>query len=340
MRVRFWGVRGSCPAPTSSGELKKRLAQVLRLYATQQSCAQAAGEAGLDLEDDVALASWLDSLSPTVSSFVGSNTPCVEFLPFADGGEDSGPLFIIDMGSGLRALGNALMEREFGRGEGQARIFLSHFHWDHIQGFPFFKPAYVSGNRLDIHTRHDHLHSRLLRQQEAPFFPPEAWEAMRAEIEFHQMGSGPQVLDGVRVSSLELSHPSKSYAYRFECAGRVLVYASDGAYENLDDASIQPFVEFYQNADVLIFDAQFSLSESFVKRSWGHSSAIVGLELASQARVKKLVLFHHDPDADDTGLQHLLEAAQSYASHAPAALRRRGHSVEMIIAREGDTLDF
>lgn len=335
MRVRFWGVRGSCPAPAPSGELRKRLAQVLRLYAAQ--CPP------LDLEDDAALEAWLDSLPSTVSSFVGSNTPCIEFLPLADGeadGEDSGPLFIIDMGSGLRALGNVLMRREFGRGQGRVRIFLSHYHWDHIQGFPFFKPAYVPGNRLDIHTRHDFLHSRLLRQQEAPFFPPEAWQSMRAELAFHQMDAQPQVLDGVRVSSLELNHPSKSYAYRFEHAGRVFVYASDGAYENLDDASIQPFVEFYRGADVLIFDAQFSLSESFEKRSWGHSSAIIGLELASQARVKKLVLFHHDPDADDAALQHLLETAQSYAAHTPAALRRRGHSVEMIIAREGDALNF
>ena len=332
MRVRFWGVRGSCPAPTSSAELRKRLAQALRLFDSQRPA--------LDLEDDAQLEAWLASLPASVTSLVGSNTPCVELLPLSDGGEDSGPLFIIDMGSGLRVLGNALMRREFGSGKGRARIFLSHFHWDHIQGFPFFKPAYVPGNRLDIYTRHDFLHSRLLRQQEAPFFPPEAWKAMRADIQFHQMDGEPQVLDGVRVSSLELNHPSKSYAYRFEYQGRVFVYASDGAYQSLDDASIQPFVQFYRDADVLIFDAQFSLSESFEKGSWGHSSAIIGLELASQARVKKLVLFHHDPDADDAGLQHLLEAAQSYAAHTPAALRRRNHTVEMIIAREGETLDF
>jgi len=344
MRVRFWGVRGSCPAPASSGEIKQRLAQVLRLYASQQARAQAAGEPALDIEDDAALEAWLGSLPPEVSSFVGSNTPCVELLPFGGSKEgaagEGGPMFILDMGSGLRLLGNALMKREFGRGTGRARLFLSHYHWDHIQGFPFFKPAYVPGNRLDIHTRHAHLRSRLLRQQTAPFFPAASWESMRADLRFHQMDGSPQLLDGVRVSSLELDHPSKSYAYRFECEGKTLVYASDGAYQNLDDVSIQPFVEFYAEADVLIFDAQFSLTESFEKRSWGHSSAIIGLELASQARVKKMVLFHHDPDADDAWLHHLLETARDYAAHTPAALRRRGQHVEMLIAREGDTLDF
>ncbi len=340
MRVRFWGVRGSCPAPTPSGELKARLAQVLRLYAAQQS----SGQPALDLGDDAALDAWLSSLPATVSSFVGCNTSCLELLPFGGGeaGEsgEAGPLFIIDMGSGLRPLGNALMRREFGRGAGRARIFLSHYHWDHIQGFPFFKPAYVPGNKIDIHTRHSHLKSRLRRQQDAPFFPAASWESMRADIQFHQMDGAPQVLDGVLITSLQLDHPSKSYAYRFECQGKVFVYASDGAYQNLDDVSIEPFVRFYQDADVLIFDAQFSLSESFEKRSWGHSSAIIGLELASQARVKKMILFHHDPDADDAWLHHLLETAQDYAAHTPAALRRRGQPVEMLIAREGQTLDF
>ncbi len=340
MRVRFWGVRGSCPAPTPSGELKKRLAQVLRLYVSQQ----ASGRPPFDISDEAALEAWLDALPPTVSSFVGSNTSCLEFLPFGGAHEgeagEEGPLFIIDMGSGLRPLGNALMRREFGRGAGRARIFLSHYHWDHVQGFPFFKPAYVPGNRLDIHTRHAHLKSRLRRQQEAPFFPPASWESMGADIQFHQMDNTPEVLDGVRITSLKLDHPSRSYAYRFECEGKVFVYASDGAYQDLDDVSIQPFVQFYQDADVLIFDAQFSLSESFEKRSWGHSSAIIGLELACQARVKKMVLFHHDPDADDDWLHHLLETARDYAAHTPAAVRRRRQQVEMLIAREGQVLDF
>jgi phosphoribosyl 1,2-cyclic phosphodiesterase len=374
MRVRFWGVRGSCPSPVSSGELKKRLAQVLGLYAEQQ----AAGQDVPDLGDARAVSAWLDSLPPESSSFVGSNTPCIEFHPDArpgigpqgpqsDGqngadtaasprmgqaiphagaagavgeGGEGGPLFVLDMGSGLRALGNDLMKRGWGRGGRSARIFLSHYHWDHIQGFPFFKPAYIPGNRLDIHSRHAHLRSRLQRQQRAPFFPPASWECMRAELAFHQMGPDAQVLDGVHVTSMELDHPSKSYAYRFEKDGKVFVYASDGAYQSLDDVALNPFVEFFREADLLVFDAQFSLTESFEKSSWGHSSAIIGLELASQARVKRMALFHHDPDADDAWLEHLLETAREYAANQPAVMRRRGRQVEMLIAREGQSLDF
>ena len=135
------------------------------------------------------------------------------------------------MGSGLRALGNNLMQREFGKGQGRARIFLSHFHWDHIQGWPFFKPAYVPGNRFDLYSRHPHLQSRLKRQQSAPFFPPSAWNDMRADSEFHQLQNGTHDFDdGMRVSSITLDHPSKAYAYRFEIGKSVMVYASDSAY--------------------------------------------------------------------------------------------------------------
>ena len=335
MRVRFWGVRGSCPSPLSSGEYRRRLAQVLRLY---DSRSDASGPL-----DEEALGRWIEALPPSLSQIVGSNTSCVELRPFASeesaGEEDEGPLFIMDMGSGLRALGNALMKQEFGRGQGRARLFLSHLHWDHIQGFPFFKPAYVPGNRLDIHARHSDLRSRLLQQQEAPFFPPASWECMLAEIGFHQMGSEPQEFDGVRVTTHELDHPSRSYAHRFERGGKVVVYASDGAYQS-GGPSLHPFVRFFENADLLIFDAQFSASESAEKRSWGHSSALIGLELAQMANMKRLALFHHDPDANDEALELQLDAARRHAQASLSATPRPGHPVEVVIAREGQALDL
>ena len=328
MQVRFWGVRGSCPAPVSGEDVQARLVEALHFY----GCARP----HLDLTDRAAIARWVDTLPESISGLVGSNTPCVEMRT------RDGDFFIIDLGSGMRTLGNHLMQHEFGRGRGQANIFLSHFHWDHIQGWPFFKPAYVPGNRLDIYTRHRHLESRLKRQQESPFFPPASWQAMRADISFNEIDAAPKVLcDGrVKVSSIELSHPSRSYAYRFEADDRVFVYASDGAYRQLDDMSLRPFVEFFADADLLIFDAQFSLTESFEKQSWGHSSAIIGVELACQAKVKHMTLFHHDPDADDDWLAHLLLTAQDYAATVPSVQRRRPNQVQLTIAREGKTIEL
>ena len=328
MKVRFWGVRGSCPSPIGSDEIRCRLIEVLQLLQREQPA--------LDLSDETAVERWLDSLPAHVTGAVGSNTSCVEVRTADD------QLYILDLGSGLRALGNDLMRGAFGSGQGRARVLLTHFHWDHIQGWPFFKPAYVPGNQFDLYARHPHLQSRLQRQQRAPFFPPSAWEQMRATIAFHQLSSAPHCFDdnlphAMRVSTIELDHPSKSYAYRLESDDAVLIYATDSAYRHLDEISLEPYVEFFRDADLLIFDAQFSLRDSFVRHSWGHSTAIVGLELACRANVKRLALFHHDPDADDARLEQLLETARDYARSLPHA-RRRPDQVEIVLAREGECL--
>lgn len=328
MHIRFWGVRGSCPAPITSADVAARLQEALRLLGQDA--------AAPDLHNPSSIAAWIAKLPAHVRGVVGSNTPCVEMRTQA------GDLFIIDFGSGLRNLGNELVQAEFGQGRGHAHCFLSHFHWDHIQGWPFFKPAYIEGNRLDVYTRHEDLAARMHRQQEAPFFPPASWDDMRASISFTELGDEPlTVCDGrVKVSAIELEHPSRAYAYRFEADGKVLVYASDGSYHRLDDVGMQPYVEFFRDADVLVFDAQFTLTESFEKRSWGHSSAVIGVELACQARVKNLVLFHHDPGADDHTLEHLYKIGLQYAAVVPAAVRRRANQCEITLAREGLELEL
>jgi ribonuclease BN (tRNA processing enzyme) len=200
----------------------------------------------------------------------------------------------------------------------------------------------VPGNCIDIYTRHRHLRARLKRQQEAPFFPPASWQEMRADINYHELDDAAKVLcDGrVRVSSITLDHPSRSYAYRFEADGQVFVYASDGAYRQRDERSLRPFVEFFADADLLIFDAQFSLTQSFEKPTWGHSSAVMGVELACQAKVKHLALFHHDPDADDARLAHLLKTAQAHAATVPSVQHCGSNQVKLTLAREGQMIEL
>ncbi len=132
MQVRFWGVRGSCPSPLLSEDIVARLEEALRLLDRDPQSP--------DLSDPAAVARWINALPLSVRGTSGGNTPCVEMRTA------EGDLFIIDLGSGARPLGTALMEEDFGRGQGHARIFLSHYHWDHIQGWPFFKPA-LSGRQ-------------------------------------------------------------------------------------------------------------------------------------------------------------------------------------------------
>lgn len=328
MQVRFWGVRGSCPAPPASDEIASRLAEALWRLGRDV--------APPDLSDRLAIAQWVAGLPPHIQSVTGGNTPCVEMRT------GSGDLFIIDFGTGIRALANELMESEFGWGRGHAHCFLSHFHWDHIQGWPFFKPAYVPGNHLEIYGRHPSLEMHLRQQQQAPFFPPASWDDMKADVSYHQLDEQPRVLcDGrVKVSSLELNHPSRAYAYRFEADDQVFVYASDGAYFELTDEALQPYVQFFEGADLLIFDAQFTLTESYEKSTWGHSSSVVGAELAALAGVKRLALFHHDPGADDAALELLLHVGEQYANLTAGTTPRHSGSCHIMVGREGLTIDL
>ena len=323
MHVKFWGVRGSIPRPADSEELASRLVEALYRLGQQSDY--------LDLSNRDSIANWVAQLPPSINAFTGGNTPCVEV-------RHGDELLIIDFGSGLRALGESLMQRDFGRGEGRAHLFLSHLHHDHIQGWPFFRPAYIEGNQFDLYAGHGAVRELLIQQQQAPFFPPDSLNDMRARVDYHQLNQQPQSVGAgnIRVQTLELDHPSGAYAFRFEAGGKTLVYASDGAFPAPDKGSddpARPYIEFFRDADLVIIDAQFSHAESLAKRSWGHSSAVIGVELAAHARAKRLALFHHDPSASDGVLEHLLRVGREYAAHPPVA--RGSDSVEVFLAREG-----
>ena len=321
MRVRFWGVRGSIPTPAAGDEVAAHIVEaLLRLGKTPDS---------LDLRDRDAVSRWVSDLPPSMTSVAGGNTPCVEMTT------RNGEIFIIDFGSGLRELGNSLLNGPFGRGQGHAHLFLSHFHWDHIQGWPFFRPAYIQGNQFDLYARHENAQAHLNQQQAAPFFPPAAWDEMSAEVRFHHLDDREIALcDGkVRVSSLELDHPSRAFAFRFEADGAAFVYASDGAFPDASNPEAEKYIQFFQNADLVIFDAQFSLAESSNKPAWGHSSGVTGVDLACRARAKRLALFHHDPSASEAHLEELLLASQKHALAPPPPCTPG--AVEVILAREG-----
>lgn len=326
MQVRFWGVRGSLPSPAVTGDLEARLLQVLAHLAHEKSPP--------DLTDADATLQWIRTLPEGLRVFSGGNTPCVEMRT------DAGDIFILDAGTGIRALGHALMKEEFGKGQGHAHVFFSHYHWDHLQGWPFFPPLYIGGNRFDMYARHEKLKEHLKKQQMAPFFPPAAWDDSQAEFSYHQLALEPiELCEGrVKVSSITLDHPSRAYAYKFEADGQIFIYASDGAYHDFDEDALRPYLEFYKDADLLIFDAQFTLNETLdEKRTWGHSSAVMGVEIACQAHVKRLALFHHDPSASEEQLLYWLQVAKDYslAMNAPHA-----HDCQVFLAREGDNIEL
>ena len=152
MYVKFWGTRGSIPAPISSEDIQSKIQQVLQ------------GAAGLKLADDNVLNRYLERLPFTLKSTVGGNTPCIEI-------RSGDQVLIIDAGSGIRLLGLDLLEQGFAKGHRTADILITHTHWDHIHGLPFFRPAFIPHNRFTFYSPFEDLADRLSRQQQAPFFP-------------------------------------------------------------------------------------------------------------------------------------------------------------------------
>jgi phosphoribosyl 1,2-cyclic phosphodiesterase len=182
-------------------------------------------------------------------------------------------------------------------------VFLSHLHWDHIQGFPFFVPAYIPGNRIVIHGCHEDLEAGFRRQHGAPSFPVN-FSQLPSTIEFVQLVPGETYeVAGLRVTGKRQFHSGDSYAYRFERDGKVVVYSTDSEHKLDDPASARGFADFFRDADLVIFDAMYSLADAFsIKEDWGHSSNIVGVELCQMAGVRHLCLFHHEPAFDDEKL--------------------------------------
>jgi phosphoribosyl 1,2-cyclic phosphodiesterase len=187
-------------------------------------------------------------------------------------------------------------------------IFMSHLHWDHIMGLPFFVPAFIPGNRVVIYGGHEQLEAALRRQQQPPSFPVDFDTVFGERIQFVHLEPGrDHDVAGMRVRTLLQRHTGDSYGYRFEAGGRVLVYSTDSEHTLADPAHTERFVHFFRDADLVIFDAMYSLADAIsVKADWGHSSNIVGVELCQLAGARHLCLFHHEPVFDDAALEALL----------------------------------
>jgi phosphoribosyl 1,2-cyclic phosphodiesterase/FixJ family two-component response regulator len=287
-RVRFWGVRGSIPSPGPE------------------------------------------------TVYYGGNTSCVEVR--ADG-----ELIILDAGTGIRPLGQHLA-KEFEGHPIQITILISHTHWDHIQGFPFFSPAYDPRNRVRIWAfegPRKGLESTLSIQMESPYFPISMQE-MPGHIEFTELKTLEFDIGKVKVKAAFMNHPGICVGYRLYTQAGSVAYFPDNelfsrmrgkgsqdspqtAFGRKQDHSLKDFIS---GADVIISDAQYDADEYANHIGWGHSCVDDVVPLAMSAQVKKLFLFHHDPDHDDAKIAQMLASARKHAEH-------RGGGIQVEAAREG-----
>ncbi len=265
----------------------------------------------------------------------GGNTPCVEVRT------DSGWLVILDAGTGIRELGRNLLERSNGapiKGD----IFLTHAHWDHIQGIPFFAPIFGRGNHFTIWGSESLQRSfdKVLRDQMSPVVFPVSFEELDATIDFRGLPEGtPTEGTGYEVTAFAVQHPGGALGYRFtETGGKggSLVYVSDNElaahprYDSPADWRNQ-MVTFVRGSAVLIHDTTYTTEEYDHHRGWGHSTYAEAVTLAMDAEVETLVLYHHEPRRTDEQLDHHLALCR-------AMVKDRGSSLQVIAAAEGLTL--
>lgn len=243
----------------------------------------------------------------------GGNTSCVE-VRLANG-----TVLIFDCGSGLRGLGKSLKE-EFGPDPIVGYIFLTHFHWDHIQGIPFFPPLYKQGNAFFFHSvslKAEELQGAVEGQMVSPYFPVNM-SIMGAVRNFYDIGTEQVDIHGAVLSSAQLHHPQGCVTYRIEADGGSLVYATDHEHGSaVHDENVRRIA---RGADVFIYDAQYTPEEyEREKKGWGHSTWVEGVKIAQEAAVGKLVLFHHDPDRNDRMLDNIVREARRQFPNTLAA---------------------
>lgn len=292
MKAVIWGSCGSLPSPISSSTIRSKLASALWNARDKTFKSEAEVEA------------YLDELPHSASGTYKANTSCVQIVT------KSKDVIFCDAGTGIRdyalSIGADAPPATY-------HIFISHLHWDHIQGFPFFAPAYKAGNRIIFHGFHKEIESAIRKQMEPPCFPV-PFSAMQAEIEFdiREEGAGFEI-DGVQVRTIKQQHPGGSWGYSFEEAGKRIVYSSDSEHGPEACEDDYRFIDFFKSADVLIFDGQYTFEEaSKAKRHWGHSDHITAVELAARAAVKKLVIFHHEPSYSDAMIEDIHKDALVY----------------------------
>ncbi|MBI3550672.1 MAG: MBL fold metallo-hydrolase [Elusimicrobia bacterium] len=279
--VRFWGTRGSIPAPGFK------------------------------------------------TSRYGGNTSCVELAR-------NGRTFILDAGTGIRELGERLRKDTQGKPI-DADLFITHTHWDHIQGFPFFVPAYVKGNTFRIHGSHGVGRSfeKIFRGLMDPSYFPVDLGDMAASLEFHELRGEALQRDGVEIKTTFTNHPGVDLAYRFSADGKSVTYLTDHeTYQTMN--TVTEFArkqdriveDFCRGSDVLIVDAQYTDDEYRIKRTWGHSRYRDSIRLGIDAEAKHVVLYHHDPSHSD-------EQMDVIAKDAREIIKASGKAMRVSVAQEG-----
>lgn len=309
MELQFWGVRGSYPTPILPDSYLEKIDQILSLAIRKRISLKNKHE-------------FIESLPADLKTIYGGNTSCISI-------SDGKDMLIFDGGTGIKMLGDKLVKSNLLHCyKNQLNLFFSHTHLDHINGIPFFLPLYNKDVTVDFHAVHPNL-EKILENQQQSHYHPVSMHKMGATKIFHQLEEGEPIQIGdFTIESLRLNHPNGSFAYRItDGKGKRIIYATDSEYKANDYAR---YIEFYKDADILIYDAQFTILDLAYNYDWGHSTPVMGVDFASLSNVKKLLLFHHNPNYNEKQIYEGLLTAREYLDQ-----KYKNTDLEIIIANEG-----
>lgn len=313
MQVRIWGARGSLPTPLTPAAMRDKLRRILR------------DADAVDLRDDAAIDDFLDR-SPH-AKFYGGNTSCVEVRWEEE-------TIVLDAGSGMRGLAEAMLAD--GRSKDHPiHILFTHFHWDHLCGLPFFVPIYRPGREIAIHSWRADTERLLAIQMSDAFFPVK-WDKLPSAIACHRLDPEADNRVGAAVVRLkQLQHPDGCYGYRIERDGRSVCYLTDTEVSQNPEQHAGGYADFVEGADLVLVDAMYGFLDYHEHYNFGHSSIFTWIDFFRDSRIGELVVFHHDPAADDVALGKLAEAAQRYRELVAADATWR-----LSVAYEGQRWSF
>ncbi|MDR1868908.1 MAG: MBL fold metallo-hydrolase [Treponema sp.] len=308
MNIRFWGVRGSIPTPVTPSRIKSKISAIVEQITPE------------DLESAESRERFLAGLPPWLFGAVGGNSPCLS-VDFGNSSE----CIVFDCGSGIREFGMTQTGKK--KNFTNYHIFMSHFHWDHMQGLPFFGPCYNPSLKIDFYSPVKELEEILSGQMVSPYFPVRM-DTMRAKKTFHHLENEITVC-GRKISFKKMNHPGDSYAYCVNENGKRFIYSTDTELTADDFMKTEENTAFFKDADLIVVDCQYTLGEAIDKYNWGHSAFSLAVDFAANWGIKHMVMFHHDPTYDDHKLYGILQSARWYLE------RMNIKGIELTLAYEG-----
>jgi len=309
MKIRLWGVRGSSPTPLTPEAVRNKIAAVIQRVKPS------------DLETPETRELFLSKLPDYLFGTTGGNTACVEGRLATDS------MIILDCGTGLRELERSLRKKKESIRE--FHIFFSHFHYDHLLGLPYFGALYDPAVTVHFYSPYPKMEEIIRNFMVRPYHPV-GFDSFCAETAFHVLKGKEMDIPGGRISWLKRSHPNGSFAYKLEQDGRSFIYSTDTELRQEDFSRTPVNLTFFQDADAIVLDSQYTLGEAFEKYDWGHSSYSIAVDFAIEFGIRDLFMFHHEPLYNDRKMSAIERSARWYTQRSKGLPK-----VNVQLAREG-----